>query len=206
VITPAKAAANAANARLSSGPRTDQGKATSSRNAVKHGFTASHPVVRPDQQDIFDGLHESLREEIAPEGALEQICFNQLLHAAWKSQSIACMEEHLMLGGLDAIADPRLAATLDRLHRYAAAAERTYHRALKELRALQTARGLRETIPAETAEAIPTLASIPALTKQVHGLHRNTRSEVDQMIDDIENTANAFRRAQKLKSEEKTIA
>jgi hypothetical protein len=144
--------------------------------------------VSPDQQTEFDELHQALREEIAPQGALEQISFNQLLHAAWKQQSIARMEEELLLGGLEAIQEKQTAQTLDRLHRYAATADRAYYRALKELRALQTARGLREMIPTETAEAIPTLASIPALTKQVYDMDRNGKAEVIQKPEAIGNT------------------
>ena len=36
--SPAQLAANRANAQLSTGPRTEQGKAISSRNNFKHGF------------------------------------------------------------------------------------------------------------------------------------------------------------------------
>jgi hypothetical protein len=187
MTTSKKAAANALNAQNSTGPRTEAGQARSSQNAVKHGLTAQELIVRPDQQAEFDELHQALRDEIAPEGALEQFSFNQLLHAAWKAQSIARMEEEILLGGLEAIQDQQTAQTLDRLQRYAAAADRAYYRALKELRALQTSRGMRLIVPTETAEAIPTLASIPALTKQTYDMDRNAESEVIKTPEVIEN-------------------
>jgi hypothetical protein len=189
MTTAAKASANAQNAQNSTGPRTEEGRARSARNAVTHGLTAQKFLVPPDQQAEFDELHQALRDEIAPDGALEQITFNQLLHAAWKAQAIARMEEEILLGGLEAIQDEQTARTLDRLTRYAAAAGRAYARALKELRALQTGRTLRRIIPVETAEEIPTLASIPALTKQTYDMDRNAQTEVIQTVEAIGNAS-----------------
>ncbi|GEM_PF-2524684 len=47
-MTPAKLAANRANARLSTGPRTPEGKARSSQNATTWGFTAALRGMPPD--------------------------------------------------------------------------------------------------------------------------------------------------------------
>src|SRR5438105_14656593 len=44
-MSPARQSANAANAQLSTGPRTEEGKARSSQNARSHGLTASHLVI-----------------------------------------------------------------------------------------------------------------------------------------------------------------
>jgi len=45
------------------GPKTRVGKAASSRNAVKHGITASAPVVR--QVELIDDCEHHLRQVIA---------------------------------------------------------------------------------------------------------------------------------------------
>jgi hypothetical protein len=49
----ARATANVANASLSTGPRTEEGKARSSRNAVKHGLTSKHLVIAPGEEQEF---------------------------------------------------------------------------------------------------------------------------------------------------------
>jgi hypothetical protein len=56
-ISEKRLAANRENAKLSSGPRTPEGRARSSRNAVKHGFRASSfAVVRLEDLDEVEKL------------------------------------------------------------------------------------------------------------------------------------------------------
>ena len=81
-MSPAKAAANAANAQLSTGPVTAEGKARSSRNALKHGLTSKDLIVREDEKEAFEQLQADLRAQLTPEGALELFKFTHLIHAA----------------------------------------------------------------------------------------------------------------------------
>jgi hypothetical protein len=135
--SPAQAAASAANALLSTGPRTDAGKARSSRNAVKHGLTSKQLVIAPGQEDEFADFHESLFTQLAPEGALEMGLFNMLVHAAWNLQRFRTLEAQLMTNGLESLLDEPTAKALDRLQRYASSNQRAYYAALKELRTVQ---------------------------------------------------------------------
>src|SRR3954466_14229867 len=48
-VSPARLAANRANAKLSTGPRSAQGKAVSRLNGVTHGMTCHLPVVLPGE-------------------------------------------------------------------------------------------------------------------------------------------------------------
>ncbi len=141
--TPAQILANQANARLSTGPRTPDGKASSARNARTHGLTAREVVVHPEEQPDFDQLLEDLTDELAPEGTLETLTFNNLVHAAWNQRRCRLLEAELAAQGLDPLLDPEAEAELTRIGRYAARAERSYYRALRELRILQTNRALR---------------------------------------------------------------
>ena len=186
--SPSKAAANAANAQHSSGPRTAEGKARSSRNAVKHGFTARKLSLPPDEQGHYEELREALRHELTPEGSMEILAFDQLVREAWKLQSIQAMEDRLLFQGLESVQEEETARTLDRLNRYQAAAGRAYYRALKELRALQTERTLRGTVPDEIAALIPTLASLTAVSRQQAVNGRAAAQTLKQELDAIMNT------------------
>jgi hypothetical protein len=179
MTSPEKAAANAANAQHSTGPTSAEGKARSSQNAVKHGFTARKLNLPPDQQEQYDNFSAALQEQLSPEGPIEILTFDQLVREAWKLQSIQAMEDHLLSSGLESVREGETAKTLDRLNRYQAAASRAYYHALKELRALQTERTLRGTIRDEIAALIPTLASLPAVSKQ-HAANRRATAEIEK--------------------------
>src|SRR5262249_37187323 len=163
--------ANQANALLSTGPRTPEGKARVAQNALRHGLTARHLVIRDDEREEFDTLQAALLEELAPTGAVETIPFHELLHAAWSLQRFRRIEAELPVSAADLL-DAASAALLDRLGRYQARAQRAYYRALQELRTLQTNRALRAVKLDEEREAkVPAITDINELTKQ-------TRSEV----------------------------
>jgi hypothetical protein len=181
----AKALANAANAQLSTGPSTPEGKARSSQNALRHGLTARHLVVREDQRPEFELLRQSLLDELDPQGAIETFTFHQLLHAAWNLQRFRALEADLMVNGLDPVLDDSAAKTLDRLYRYAARAERSYYKALNELRTLQTNRALRQVkLDEEEEKVVPAIVSINDLTKQTHS---EVQAEAIRMATDMMN-------------------
>src|SRR5690348_12151343 len=117
MTSPARAAANAANAQAT-GPRTEEGKARSSRNALKHGLTSRHLIVREDEREEFNQFQQSLQDDLGPEGALESFIFDQLVRAAWNMHRFQRLEADLMVNGLDPLLDDSAAKTLDRLHRY----------------------------------------------------------------------------------------
>jgi hypothetical protein len=132
--------ANAANAQLSTGPRTDQGKARSSQNARTHGLTASQLFIPAEERSEFDELHATLLADIRPEGALQETLFEQVIAAEWNLRRIRRMEAQLNASApsLDSLDDSVLTKKLDRLARHRTSNERSYHRALRELKSLQT--------------------------------------------------------------------
>jgi len=179
MATAAQITANRLNSQHSTGPVSTEGNARVAQNARKHlsvphpdGLTALHLVVREDQRDDFESLRNALLAELAPQGAVETVTFEEILHAAWNLHRFRTIEAEASLGTLDDFTDPQTCAVLDRLSRYQARAQRAYYRALQELRTLQTNRALRAAkLTGEDEAAVPAITDINELTKQ-------TRSEV----------------------------
>jgi len=63
--------ANRLNAQASTGPRTAEGKAASSGNALTHGLTARTVLLAGEDPEGYRPLRESMIAELGPEGALE---------------------------------------------------------------------------------------------------------------------------------------
>lgn len=167
----ARIEANRANAQLSTGPRTDEGKQKSSANAVVYGFTAAKLYIRPEEQEIFDTLAAGLRLELTPDGVTEHIYFDQILHASWNIQRCAIVEAELQAqaaanGLADAILsdDESLTRKLDRIYRYKRMHETALTRATNELRRIQSERVHRERLANSMPVPAP-LATVLADTR-----------------------------------------
>ena len=78
MITPAQYEANRRNAQLSSGPKTPEGKAASSRNALKHGLLANEAVLPQENLAEFDQLLSAFLDEHHPTTATEEFLVRSL--------------------------------------------------------------------------------------------------------------------------------
>jgi hypothetical protein len=143
----------------STGPRSPEGKARSSKNSLKHGYTSRELVVAEDQHEEFDEFKATLLEETKPEGQLQMIAFNNILHAAWTLARIQRIEAEYLARGSAAFEDKDTRRTLELLLRYQARHERAYHKARKDLEELQTAVITRMTLPADVQVVTPPLAN-----------------------------------------------
>jgi hypothetical protein len=169
MASPSQLAANLLNAQSSTGPRTPEGKARVSQNALRHGLTSQHLVIRPDEQEEFDIFQTSLTAELSPEGAIETVTFHELLHAAWNLQRFRRIEAECSTGTATDFTDPATIKVLDRLTRYQSRTQRSYYKAIQELRILQTNRALRDVkLRDEAADQVPVITDINHLTKQTH--------------------------------------
>jgi hypothetical protein len=126
--------ANRQNAEKSTGPVTADGRARVSQNATKLGLFSVTNFVRPEEHDIFTEFESGYMAELSPLTPLEQTLSREVVQAAWRLRRCASLEvappENLTEEELD-----RLQISIDRAR---AAAQRTFHRSLKELRRLQS--------------------------------------------------------------------
>jgi hypothetical protein len=170
--SPAQLAANTANAQHSTGPRTPEGKTRSSQNASKHGLTAREVIIAAGEQEEFDDLLADFQADVKPQGAIQQTLFNQLVAAAWNLRRIGRMESELCgeASYQDLLANHDLQNQLDRLARHQTRIERSFHRSLKELKALQTNAVLQSSLPAPLRKNVPPLSSANEIAKRTQYL------------------------------------
>jgi hypothetical protein len=159
------------NGALSHGPVTPEGKARSSRNAVKHGLTAKYHVIADEDQQEFNQLLNAFLHDHQPEGQTELDLVQAMAVASWRLRRVRAMETGLFNRGL-AEAKDRLKRAFDRLQpherkacvfsydtdefatlaRYEGRIERSFYRALHELQRLQAARSGRRVPPPQVVE------------------------------------------------------
>jgi hypothetical protein len=84
--------ANRRNAQLSTGPRTPDGKARSSLNALTHGLTAAQILIPSESADEFESHAASFRDRFAPVDSVESFLVDQMIVAAWRLRRTRILE------------------------------------------------------------------------------------------------------------------
>ena len=143
--TSAQLLANRNNAALSTGPRTPDGKAASSRNATKHGLSSAFRVLAHENQEEFDQLIQDLRACHRPRDIHQRLLVDQMAKSQWllaRAQRLQAVAYDL-LAGVEDDCDPDVAIVkamratnadiIGRLERYAASAEKSFYKAHREL-------------------------------------------------------------------------
>jgi len=167
--------ANAANAQLSTGPRTEAGKARSAQNARKHCLTAAELLIPFEDREEFEALQASYQTEIDPRGPLQQTMCNELVASAWNLLRIRRMETELCSAAKsywELLDDADIQTKLDRLARHKTRIERTFHRSLRELKALQTNDAIAPTLAGTSIPYLPPLAC----AKEIARIAKRTQS------------------------------
>ncbi len=76
--------ANRLNAQKSTGPRTPQGTAAASRNAVKHGLLAEQVVIQGEDPEEFELYRAGMLAELTPVGAVAAMLAERAVGLAWR--------------------------------------------------------------------------------------------------------------------------
>ena len=102
MATQAQVLANQANAQLSTGPRTEEGRTRSAANATKHGLSAAFRVLPHEDQEDFDELLEDLVKEHQPSTCHQVYLVEQIAKAWWTVARAQRLETRAMehLAGL----------------------------------------------------------------------------------------------------------
>jgi hypothetical protein len=137
MATKKQTAANRRNARKSTGPKTPEGRATSSMNALRHGLRARKVVLRDENQDDYEHLHAGFQDLYRPQNVAEQHLVDLAAIAQWKLARADAFEK-----GCDAKADTpeARAAILGRMSQIHCRLQRAYFKAYTELERIKAAR------------------------------------------------------------------
>jgi len=96
--------ANRENAKCSTGPKTPEGKAAASHNAVKHGLLARIPVLPLVESQVeWDGHCEQLESHLAPAGLLETVLVEKVALQLWRLKRLALYEREVTAISLESV-------------------------------------------------------------------------------------------------------
>jgi hypothetical protein len=76
--------ANRENSKFSTGPKTSNGKATVSQNALKHGLLANDVLLPNENPEALTELSEGIREEYKPVGVFESVLVDRIVALIWR--------------------------------------------------------------------------------------------------------------------------
>ena len=195
----ARIVANRSNALKSTGPKTEEGKARSRGNSLKHGLTGAGVVLPEEDAAEVDRRFVAFRDELKPSGEVGLILVRRAAtlsvrmergadqeSAALAERVREALDEFEAPEGIDddeadrlraeagrrAMFDPSKEATLAR--KYEAAAERGFFRALKELRQVEEAAKADDPVDqaAVIREALASFSSYEAMDAEFDILER----------------------------------
>jgi len=129
-VSARKLAANRRNATHSCGPKTEHGKANSSKNAIKHGIFAGKLFSQTEQAERleYDEMAAQLVDHYQPVGFKEQLLVEQIFTELVRSGRILRYEQQVLSQGA-----AFMGGALEKVLRYSTSHSRQLSRLLEEL-------------------------------------------------------------------------
>jgi hypothetical protein len=136
-------AANRANSKLSTGPKTPEGKVNSKLNATKHGLTSRYfpGVIQAGSEEWQDSeaIRASLFEHYQPVGPIEELLLEKITIEHMRYRRLVEREKLLCDHNRGHFLE-----IVDKLTRYDVAINRQLYEAIRELERLRTNRKAQE--------------------------------------------------------------
>src|SRR5450755_3994232 len=89
--------ANRRNAQNSTGPRTAEGKAASSMNALKSGIDAGSSVIPGEDPAALAALTERLHQGCQPQTVIESLLVDDIVRDTWLLSRLARIDAQLLI-------------------------------------------------------------------------------------------------------------
>ena len=159
----ARIEANRANAALSTGPRTPEGKHRAALNAIRHGLTSQQNVIPGEDPQVYQEFCRTLIADLRPKGALEEQLARTMADTQWRLNRCRSIEQIILAAEPDRDVFSRQAVarfqrhqieSLNKFSMYEQRLTRTFQSTLKQFRELQAERVQRETQEKNDAAAI----------------------------------------------------
>uniref|UniRef100_Q01VG7 Uncharacterized protein n=1 Tax=Solibacter usitatus (strain Ellin6076) TaxID=234267 RepID=Q01VG7_SOLUE len=96
MISEKRSQAARANGARSRGPVTPEGKAISSRNALRHGLLAATVVLGNEDAKTFEGVFYMLIERFSPVDDIELSAIEEMAASHWRLRRVMSMERALL--------------------------------------------------------------------------------------------------------------
>ena len=122
--------ANRRNAALSTGPRTEEGKAAVRLNALQHGLRARSILLPGENVEDYHQLCAGLEADWQPRNRTEQLLVEQMAVAQWKLARLEVGERSIFEQGMPA---EKQMALLDRFSTQRGRLERSFSQAARDL-------------------------------------------------------------------------
>ncbi len=105
MISEKQHSANIRNAQQSTGPKTEEGKRTSSHNACRHNLTGQVTAMTDEDRIAHDTFSTAMIASMAPEGALEIQLAQRVATDSWRLNRASAIEDNLFAMGFSSHAD-----------------------------------------------------------------------------------------------------
>jgi len=166
------------NGAQSNGPVTAEGKAISSKNALKFGLTANDVLIAGENAADYDALMDAACREFSPANAREFDLVGEIVANRWRMRRVVQMEQAVIIAEIRKIQDDKDApigdfetaralawakiadsSAMKQIHRHETRLRRHTEKAAAELKELARTRSHEITSP-ENAAQIPSSAPV----------------------------------------------